>query len=242
MINVKINGIPVQLERPMNVIEAAKKVGIHVPHFCYHKELTIHAGCRICMVEIKGRPKLVAGCATAVSDGMEIITESEKITRERRGILELQLTHHPLDCPVCDKGGECHLQDYTFKYGADRSRFIEKKREIPVNYNNPLLERNMERCVNCKRCVRICAEIQGDHVLSDMHRGSRTTMESFMGNEEDCVTPLSLRRKKGWKQPLPSKKLKIRPISFPKILRPRLLSKRRPRSRPKPPKSSLRPP
>ena len=187
MINVKINGIPVQLERPMNVIEAAKKVGIHVPHFCYHKELTIYAGCRICMVEVKGRPKLVAGCATLMSDGMEVLTESEKCIKARRGILELQLTHHPLDCPVCDKGGECLLQDYAFKYGADRSRFIEKKRQIPVNYENPLIERNMERCVNCKRCVRICAEVQGDHVLSDMHRGSRVTMESFMGNEKECV-------------------------------------------------------
>jgi formate dehydrogenase (NADP+) alpha subunit len=187
MIRVKINGIPVELERPMNVVEAAKKVGIHVPHFCYHKELTLYAGCRICMVEVKGRPKMMAGCTTIMSDGMEVTTESEKIAKARRGILELQLTHHPLDCPVCDKGGECKLQDYAFKYGADRSRFIEKKREIPVNYVNPLIERNMERCVSCKRCVRICAEVQGDHVLSDMNRGSRATFESFMGREEECV-------------------------------------------------------
>jgi len=187
MIKVKINGIPVELERPMNVVEAAKKVGIHVPHFCYHKELTLYAGCRICMVEVKGRPKLMAGCTTIMSDGMEVTTESEKIAKARRGILELQLTHHPLDCPVCDKGGECRLQDYAFKYGADRSRFIEQKREIPVNYTNPLIERNMERCVSCKRCVRICAEVQGDYVLSDMNRGSRATFESFMGREEECV-------------------------------------------------------
>ncbi|MGA2192163.1 MAG: molybdopterin-dependent oxidoreductase, partial [Nitrospirota bacterium] len=187
MINIRINGIPLQLEKPANIIEAAKKVGVHVPHFCYHKELTIYAGCRICMVEIKGRPKLVPACATLTSEGMEILTESEKISKARRGILELQLTHHPLDCPVCDKGGECALQDYVYKYGADRSRFIEKKREIPVNYENPLIERNMERCVSCKRCVRICAEVQGDYVLSDMNRGSRVTMESFAGNEKDCV-------------------------------------------------------
>jgi formate dehydrogenase alpha subunit len=187
MINIKINGIPLSLEKPTNIIEAAAKVGVHVPHFCYHKELSIYAGCRICMVEIKGRPKLVPGCATAVSDGMEIITESEKIAKSRKGVLELQLTHHPLECPVCDKGGECTLQDYTFRYGADRSRFIEHKRVIPVNYENPLLERNMERCVSCKRCVRICAEVQGDWVLSDMNRGSRVTMESFCGNEEECV-------------------------------------------------------
>ncbi len=187
MIKVIINGIPVELERPMNVIEAAKKVGIHVPHFCYHKELTLYAGCRICMVEVKGRPKMVAACTTIMSDGMEVTTESDKIAEARRGILELQLTHHPLDCPVCDKGGECMLQDYAFKYGADRSRFIEEKRKIPVNYNNPLLERNMERCVSCKRCVRICAELQGDYVLSDMNRGSRATFESFMGREEECV-------------------------------------------------------
>jgi len=187
VINIKVNDIPVQLDRPMNVIEAAKKVGVHVPHFCYHKELTIYAGCRICMVEIKGRPKLVAGCATLVSDGMEVLTESEKVIEARRGVLELQLTHHPLECPVCDKGGECLLQDYAYKYGAAKTRFIEPKRKIPVNYNNPLIERNMERCVNCKRCVRICAEIQGDWVLSDMNRGSRVTMESFAGNEEDCV-------------------------------------------------------
>lgn len=187
MITVKINGISVELERPMNVIEAAKKVGIHVPHFCYHKELTLYAGCRICMVEVKGRPKMVAGCTTLMTDGMEVTTESDKITKARRGILELQLTHHPLDCPKCDKGGECLLQDYAFKYGADRSRFIEKKRKIPVNYANPLIERNMERCVSCKRCVRICAEVQGDHVLYDMNRGSRVTFGSFMGREEECV-------------------------------------------------------
>ncbi|HEX9859678.1 MAG TPA: molybdopterin-dependent oxidoreductase [Nitrospirota bacterium] len=187
MITVKINGISVELERPMNVIEAAKKVGIHVPHFCYHKELTLYAGCRICMVEVKGRPKAVAGCTTIMTDGMEVVTESEKLTKARRGILELQLAHHPLDCPKCDKGGECLLQDYAFKYGADRSRFIEKKRKIPVNYNNPLIERNMERCVSCKRCVRICAEVQGDHVLYDMNRGSRVIFGSFMGREEECV-------------------------------------------------------
>ncbi len=187
MINIKINGIPLSLEKPTNIIEAAAKVGVHVPHFCYHKELSIYAGCRICMVEVKGKPKLLPACATAVSDGMEIITESEKIAKSRRGVLELQLTHHPLDCPVCDKGGECSLQDYVFRYGADRSRFIEKKREIPVNYENPLIERNMERCVSCKRCVRICAEVQGDWVLSDMNRGSRVTMESFCGSEEECV-------------------------------------------------------
>jgi len=187
MINVTINGIQVQLERPMNVIEAAKKIGVHVPHFCYHKELTLYAGCRICMVEVKGKPKPVPGCTTMMTEGMEVVTESEKLTKARRGILELQLNHHPLECPVCDKGGECTLQDYVFKYGADRSRFIEKKRVIPVNYNNPLIERNMERCVSCKRCVRICAEMQGDHVLYDMNRGARVTMESFCGDETECV-------------------------------------------------------
>ncbi|MBI5191382.1 MAG: molybdopterin-dependent oxidoreductase [Nitrospirae bacterium] len=186
-INVVINGIPVQLERPMNIVEAAKRVGIHVPHFCYHKELTIYAGCRICMVEVKGKPRPVAGCSTIMSDGMEVFTESEKVIAARKGVLELQLLHHPLDCPVCDKGGECALQDYAFKYGAAQTRFIENKRLIPVNYNNPLLERNMERCVSCKRCVRICAEIQGDWVLSDMNRGSRVTMESFCGDESECV-------------------------------------------------------
>jgi len=186
-INVKINGIPVQLERPMNVIEAAKKVGIHVPHFCYHKELTLYAGCRICMVEVKGRPKLMPGCTTVMTDGMEVVTESEKLTASRRGILELQLAHHPLDCPVCDKGGECLLQDYAYKYGAGRGRFQFPKREIPVNYENPLIERNMERCVSCKRCARICTEIQGDNVLWDMERGSRTVFGSFMGKEDECV-------------------------------------------------------
>ncbi|MBI5694875.1 MAG: molybdopterin-dependent oxidoreductase [Nitrospirae bacterium] len=186
-INVVINGIPVQLERPMNIVEAAKRVGIHVPHFCYHKELTIYAGCRICMVEVKGKPRPVAGCSTIMSDGMEVFTESEKVIAARKGVLELQLLHHPLDCPVCDKGGECALQDYAFKYGAAQTRFMENKRLIPVNYNNPLLERNMERCVSCKRCVRICAEIQGDWVLSDMNRGSRVTMESFCGDESECV-------------------------------------------------------
>jgi len=187
MIKVKINGIEVELERPMNVVEAAAKVGIHVPHFCYHKELSIYAGCRICMIEVKGKNWLVAGCTVMMTDGMEVTTESEKITAARRGILELQLLHHPLDCPQCDKGGECRLQDYAFKYGAATTRNIEPKREINVNYNNPLIERNMERCVSCKRCARICAEMQGDWVLSDMHRGSRVTFESFMGREEECV-------------------------------------------------------
>jgi len=187
MIKVKINGIEVELERPMNVVEAAAKVGIHVPHFCYHKELTIYAGCRICMVEVKGKNWLVAGCTVMMNDGMEVVTESEKITAARRGILELQLLHHPLDCPQCDKGGECRLQDYAYKYGAATTRFTGQKRTIPLNTNNPLIERNMERCVSCKRCARICAEMQGDWVLSDMHRGSRVTFESFMGREEECV-------------------------------------------------------
>lgn len=186
MITVTINGREIRLEKPVTVLEAAEMNGIEIPHFCHHPLLEKWGGCRMCLVEVDKMPKLQTSCTLYVTDGMVVRTESEEIARARKGILEFLLINHPLDCPVCDKAGECSLQDLTVKYGAAAGRFEEGKRKHPESFDDPLIVRNMERCILCTRCVRMCDGVQGASAIAVTNRGSRSSVEPFSGGRYNC--------------------------------------------------------
>jgi len=186
MITVFINGREIRLEKPVTVLEAAEMNGIEIPHFCHHPLLEKWGGCRMCLVEVEKIPKLQTSCTLYVTDGMVVRTESEEIARARKGILEFLLINHPLDCPVCDKAGECSLQDLTVKYGAAAGRFEEGKRKHPESFDDPLIVRNMERCILCTRCVRMCDGVQGASAIAVTNRGARSFVEPFSGGRYNC--------------------------------------------------------
>ncbi|GAB4415858.1 MAG: formate dehydrogenase subunit alpha [Thermodesulfovibrionales bacterium] len=186
MITVTINGKEIRLEKPVTVLEAAEMNGIEIPHFCHHPLLEKWGGCRMCLVEVEKIPKLQTSCTLMVTDGMVVRTESEEIAKARKGVLEFLLINHPLDCPVCDKAGECSLQDLTVKYGAAAGRFEEGKRKHPESFDDPLIVRNMERCILCTRCVRMCDGVQGDSAIAVTNRGARSFVEPFSGGRYNC--------------------------------------------------------
>jgi NADH-quinone oxidoreductase subunit G len=196
MAKVTIDGIEVEVQDGINAIEAAKAADVHVPHFCYHPSLTVVGQCRMCLVEVEGMPKLQAGCATPVKDGMKIHVWNEKVDKARKGQMEFLLINHPLDCPICDKAGECPLQDYSFNYGAVTSRYGEFKRTYPGMDRTaigPHVVQNMNRCIHCTRCIRFTQEITGTHELAFFKRGASTEVGVFPGTPLDnwmsaCVT------------------------------------------------------
>ena len=196
MAKLTIDGIEVEVQDGINVIEAAKAADVHVPHFCYHPSLTIVGQCRMCLVEVEGMPKLQAGCATPVKDGMKVHVWNEKVDKARKGQMEFLLINHPLDCPICDKAGECPLQDYSFNYGSVDSRYGEVKRTYPGMDRTPIgphVVQNMNRCIHCTRCIRFCAEITGTSELAFFKRGASTEVGVFPGTPLDnwmsaCVT------------------------------------------------------
>jgi NADH-quinone oxidoreductase subunit G len=196
MAKVTIDGIEVEVEDGINVIEAAKAADIHVPHFCYHPSLTVVGQCRMCLVEVEGMPKLQAGCATPIKDGMKVHVWNEKVDKARKGQMEFLLINHPLDCPICDKAGECPLQDYSFNYGSVTSRYGEFKRTYPGMDRTaigPHVVQNMNRCIHCTRCIRFCAEISGTNELAFFKRGASTQVGVYAGVPLDnwmsaCVT------------------------------------------------------
>ncbi len=196
MAKLTIDGIEVEVEDGINVIEAAKAADVHVPHFCYHPSLTVVGQCRMCLVEVEGMPKLQAGCATPVKDGMKIHVWNEKVDKARKGQMEFLLINHPLDCPICDKAGECPLQDYSFNYGSVTSRYGEFKRTYPGMDRTPIgphVVQNMNRCIHCTRCIRFCQEITGTSELAFFKRGAATEVAVFAGVPLDnwmsaCVT------------------------------------------------------
>jgi NADH-quinone oxidoreductase subunit G len=198
MAKVTIDGIEVEVQDGINVIEAAKAADVHVPHFCYHPSLSIVGQCRMCLVEVEGMPKLQAGCATPIKDGMKIHVWNEKVDKARKGQMEFLLINHPLDCPICDKAGECPLQDYSFNYGSVDSRYGEFKRTYPGMDRTaigPHVIQNMNRCIHCTRCIRFTAEITGTSELAFFKRGASTEVGVFAGTPLDnwmsaCVTDI----------------------------------------------------
>jgi NADH-quinone oxidoreductase subunit G len=198
MAKVTIDGIEVEVQDGINAIEAAKAADVHVPHFCYHPSLSVVGQCRMCLVEVEGMPKLQAGCATPVKDGMKIHVWNEKVDKARKGQMEFLLINHPLDCPICDKAGECPLQDYSFNYGSVTSRYGEFKRTYPGMDRTaigPHVIQNMNRCIHCTRCIRFTQEITGTSELAFFKRGASTEVGVFPGTPLDnwmsaCVTDI----------------------------------------------------
>ena len=177
----KIDGKEITVDAGTTILKAALAHGIEIPHYCYHPALTIAGSCRMCLVELEGSPKLVLSCATEVKDGMVVHTRTEQVRDARRSMLEFFLINHPLDCPVCDKAGECLLQDYTFKYGSSHSRMVEEKRVRPPKDlgGSILLYRN--RCVLCTRCVRFFEDVVGEPYLIVENRGYHSDISIFPG-------------------------------------------------------------
>jgi len=186
MITVTINDREIKLEKAMTVLEAARSAGIKIPTLCYHEQLERYGGCRLCLVEVEKMPRLQTACTLMITDGMVVRTETEQIADVRRGILEFLLINHPLDCPYCDKAGECDLQDLVEKYGPGKGRFKEKKRKVPESLQDPVIVRNMERCVMCTRCVRMCEGPQGASAIAVISRGGHSHIEPFSGGRFDC--------------------------------------------------------
>ncbi|MDX1434808.1 MAG: 2Fe-2S iron-sulfur cluster-binding protein, partial [Gammaproteobacteria bacterium] len=160
-VQIEINGEPYQARKGAMVIEVADAAGISIPRFCYHKKLSVAANCRMCLVEVEKAPKPLPACATPVMDGMKVRTRSDLALRAQRSVMEFLLINHPLDCPICDQGGECELQDVAMGYGRDLTRFTERKRVVKDKDIGPLIATDMTRCIHCTRCVRFGEEIGG---------------------------------------------------------------------------------
>ncbi len=186
MITITINEKEITLEKPVTVLEAARSAGISIPTLCYHPALERYGGCRLCLVEVEKMPRLQTACTLMTADGMIVRTETDAIAEVRRGILEFLLINHPLDCPYCDKAGECELQDLVEKYGPTTGRYKEKKRKMPESLEDAIIVRNMERCIVCTRCVRMCEGVQGASAIAVMERGGHSHIEPFSGGKYDC--------------------------------------------------------
>ena len=167
------------------VIEAADAAGVAIPRFCYHKKLSVAANCRMCLVEVERAPKPLPACATPVMDGMKVFTTSATARGAQRSVMEFLLINHPLDCPICDQGGECELQDLAMGYGRGVSRFTERKRVVPDKNLGPLIATDMTRCIHCTRCVRFGAEVAGLTELGATGRGEDMRIGTFIERSVD---------------------------------------------------------
>ena len=185
MVNIEIDGKQVSVPKGSTIMDGAKQIGVYIPHFCYHKKLSIAANCRMCLVQVEKAPKPLPACATPVMDGMKVYTHSQQAVTAQKGVMEFLLINHPLDCPICDQGGECQLQDLAVGYGASGSRYTEAKRVV-VNKNlGPLISTDMTRCIHCTRCVRFGQEIAGIMELGMAGRGEHSEILSFVGKTID---------------------------------------------------------
>ena len=180
MLKVKVNDTDVEVEEGLTVLQACKQAGVEIPIFCYHEKLSIAGNCRMCLVEIEKSPKPVASCAMTITEGMNIKTNTSMIEKARKGVMEFLLVNHPLDCPVCDQGGECDLQDQSMFYGLDKSRYKENKRQVPETYMGPLIKTQMTRCIHCTRCIRFATEIAGVPELGAIGRGENMQITTYL--------------------------------------------------------------
>jgi len=186
MIEIELDGKKVEVTEGSLVMQAAEKAGTYIPHFCYHKKLSIAANCRMCLVDIEKMPKPMPACATAVTQGMVVRTRSDKAIKAQQSVMEFLLINHPLDCPICDQGGECQLQDLAVGYGGSSSRYEEEKRVVLHKDVGPLISmEEMSRCIHCTRCVRFGQEVAGVMELGMSHRGEHSEIETFVGNSVD---------------------------------------------------------
>ena len=186
MINIEIDGKLVETARGSTVMDAAHHAGVYIPHFCYHKKLSISANCRMCLVEVEKAPKPLPACATPVADGMKVHTHSELAVKAQQGVMEFLLINHPLDCPICDQGGECQLQDIAMGYGGGASRYNEEKRVIqPKQIGELISTQEMSRCIQCTRCVRFGQEIAGVMELGMANRSEHAQIMSFVNSTVD---------------------------------------------------------
>ena len=183
MVEIELDGKKVEVPAGSMIMDAANKTGTYIPHFCYHKKLSIAANCRMCLVEVEKAPKPLPACATPVSAGMIVRSRSEKAITAQKGVMEFLLINHPLDCPICDQGGECQLQDLAVGYGGSASRYQEEKRVVEVKDAGPLISmREMSRCIHCTRCVRFGQEIGGVMEFGMLGRGEHAEITAFVGS------------------------------------------------------------
>ena len=180
MLKVKVNDIDLEVEDGLTVLQACEQAGAEIPRFCYHEKLSIAGNCRMCLVEIEKSPKPVASCAMPVVNGMNIKTNTKFVEKARKGVMEFLLANHPLDCPVCDQGGECDLQDQSMFYGIDKSRYKENKRYVPEKYMGPLIKTQMTRCIHCTRCIRFATEVAGVPELGAIGRGEDMQITTYL--------------------------------------------------------------
>lgn len=184
-VNIEVNGEPVKARKGQMLIQATDASGHYVPRFCYHEKLPIAANCRMCLVEVEKAPKPLPACATPVAEGMKVFTKSPKAIAAQKAVMEFLLINHPLDCPICDQGGECELQDLAMGFGRDVSRYVERKRVVKDKDLGPLVSTDMTRCIHCTRCVRFTAEIQGFQELGTVGRGEHTEIGTFVEKAVD---------------------------------------------------------
>src|SRR5450830_171052 len=186
MVEIELDGQKVEVNEGSMVMHAAEKAGTYIPHFCYHKKLSIAANCRMCLVDVEKAPKPMPACATPVTQGMIVRTKSDKAIKAQQSVMEFLLINHPLDCPICDQGGECQLQDLAVGYGRSTSRYEEEKRVVAPKDAGPLISmREMARCIHCTRCVRFGQEIAGVMEFGMLGRGEHAEITSFVGKSVD---------------------------------------------------------
>mgnify|MGYP000486279152 CR=1 FL=1 len=185
MVTIEIDGVSMQARKGSMIIHAADDSNIYIPRFCYHKKLPIAANCRMCLVEVEKVPKPLPACATPVAEGMKIFTRSEFAKKAQESVMEVLLINHPLDCPICDQGGECELQDIAMGYGGSSSRFAESKRVVQDKNIGPLIATEMTRCIHCTRCIRTLELVNGESELGAMNRGNRTTIGTYIESSVD---------------------------------------------------------
>ena len=185
LVNIEVNGVPLKARKGQMIMQVTDPADIYIPRFCYHAKLTVAANCRMCLVEVEKAPKPMPACATPVMEGMKVFTRSPKAVAAQRATMEFLLINHPLDCPICDQGGECELQDLAMGYGRDISRFAERKRVVKDKNLGPLVSTDMTRCIQCTRCIRFGSEIQGYPQLGTTGRGEHMQVETYVEQSID---------------------------------------------------------